>query len=49
LLFQPYAEELAQRARALQPKRILETAAGTGVVTQALHDALPEAEIDDDC
>ena len=25
--------------------RILETAAGTGVVTQALHEALPDAEI----
>ena len=45
LIFQPYADELAERARALQPKRILETAAGTGVVTQALHEALPEAEI----
>jgi ubiquinone/menaquinone biosynthesis C-methylase UbiE len=45
LIFQPYADELAERARALQPRRILETAAGTGVVTQALHEALPDAEI----
>ena len=45
LIFQPYADELARRASALRPKRILETAAGTGVVTQALHDALPDAEI----
>ncbi|HKH29194.1 MAG TPA: class I SAM-dependent methyltransferase, partial [Sphingomicrobium sp.] len=45
LLFGPYAEQVAQRAAALRPKRILETAAGTGVVTQALHRALPEAEI----
>jgi ubiquinone/menaquinone biosynthesis C-methylase UbiE len=45
LIFQPYAEELAERARRLQPHRILETAAGTGVVTNALHEALPEAEI----
>lgn len=45
LLFRPYAEQVAQRASALRPRRILETAAGTGVVTQALHDALPEAEI----
>jgi ubiquinone/menaquinone biosynthesis C-methylase UbiE len=45
LLFQPYADELAKRAAALQPKRILETAAGTGVVTQALSSALPNAEI----
>lgn len=45
LVFRPYAEAVADRARALQPRRILETAAGTGVVTQALHRALPEAEI----
>jgi ubiquinone/menaquinone biosynthesis C-methylase UbiE len=45
LLFRPYAEELASRAARLQPGRILETAAGTGVVTAALHDALPDAEI----
>ena len=45
LIFQPYADELAQRAALLRPGRILETAAGTGVVTQALHGALPDAEI----
>src|SRR5690349_8452340 len=45
LLFRPYAEELAARAKALQPKRILETAAGTGVVTAALAQALPGADI----
>lgn len=44
-LFEPYAEDLAARARALGPKRILETAAGTGIVTAALARALPEAEI----
>lgn len=45
LIFQPYADELARRARHLQPRQILETAAGTGVVTRALHEALPAAEI----
>jgi SAM-dependent methyltransferase len=45
LLFRPYAEELARRAQALHPGRILETAAGTGAVTEALHSALPEASI----
>ena len=45
LLFRPYAEELAKRAAALKPQRILETAAGTGVVTNALAKALPDAEI----
>ena len=45
LIFRPYADELARRARALAPGRILETAAGTGAVTQALHEALPDASI----
>ncbi len=45
LLFRPYAEELARRAQRLGPKRILETAAGTGAVTQALHQSLPDADI----
>ena len=45
LLFEAYAEDLAGRAAALQPSKILETAAGTGVVTAALYDALPGAAI----
>lgn len=45
LLFRPYAEVVADRAKALSPSRILETAAGTGIVTEALHRALPKAEI----
>jgi len=45
LIFRPYAEELARRAREFRPRRVLETAAGTGVVTQALQEALPDAEI----
>ena len=45
LLFAPYAELVADRAKAFNPKRILETAAGTGVVTEQLHRTLPEAEI----
>jgi ubiquinone/menaquinone biosynthesis C-methylase UbiE len=45
LLFRPYAEQTAQRAQALSPRHILETAAGTGVVTESLHSALPTAEI----
>jgi len=45
LFFRPYAELVAERARILQPRRILETAAGTGVVTETLHRALPDAEI----
>ena len=45
MVFAPYAEIVAARARAFQPARILETAAGTGIVTAALHAALPDAEI----
>ena len=45
LLFRPYARQLADRAKAFAPTRILETAAGTGVVTAALAEALPDAEI----
>ena len=45
LLFRPYAEEMAKRVKALQPRRILETAAGTGVVTAALVDALPDDRV----
>ena len=45
MLFEPYARDLAGRAAAIQPARILETAAGTGIVTAALAEALPETEI----
>ena len=45
MLFEPYASDLAERAARLTPRRILETAAGTGVVTEALLSALPEAAI----
>ena len=45
LLFRPYAELLAARAVQFQPRSILETAAGTGVVTDMLARTLPDAEI----
>jgi ubiquinone/menaquinone biosynthesis C-methylase UbiE len=45
LIFAPYAEEVAGRAKSIMPGHVLETAAGTGVVTEALHRALPDAEI----
>lgn len=45
LLFAPYAALVAERAGDLQPSDILETAAGTGVVTEAIHRALPDAQI----
>jgi ubiquinone/menaquinone biosynthesis C-methylase UbiE len=45
LLFEPYAKLVAERAARLQPARILETAAGTGIVTRAVSQALPQAQI----
>lgn len=45
LVFAPYAKLVAERAAEFQPQRILETAAGTGVVTDELHRALPESGI----
>jgi ubiquinone/menaquinone biosynthesis C-methylase UbiE len=36
LIFEPYAVDMAQRAASLSPGAVLETAAGTGVVTRAL-------------
>ena len=45
LLFQPFAEEAARRVQGWNPRRILETAAGTGIVTAALEAALPDAKI----
>ncbi len=45
LLFEPYAADVAERAKRLGAKEILETAAGTGIVTEAIHRALPDADI----
>ena len=46
LIFAFYAEDLAARVAARAPARVLEIAAGTGVVTRALATALPaSAEI----
>ena len=42
LIFQPYADDLARRVATRPPRRVLEIAAGTGVVTRALDTALPE-------
>lgn len=40
LLFEPYAVDIAMRIAALAPPRLLETAAGTGVVTRELERVL---------
>src|SRR4029078_4608538 len=41
LIFESYARDISQRAAALSPKAVLETAAGSGVVTRALARTLP--------
>jgi predicted O-methyltransferase YrrM len=45
LIFEPYAADLATRVAVRHPSRVLETAAGTGVVTRTMANALP-AQID---
>jgi len=41
LIFEPYALDLAQRVTKANPQNVLETAAGTGVVTRAIASVLP--------
>jgi ubiquinone/menaquinone biosynthesis C-methylase UbiE len=41
LIFEPYARDLAKRVAARAPRDVLETAAGTGVLTRAMAALLP--------
>ncbi len=43
LLFQPYADDIAARLSSMTQGRLLETAAGTGIVTATLRAALPQS------
>jgi ubiquinone/menaquinone biosynthesis C-methylase UbiE len=43
VMFQPYAEEAARRAAALNPSDVLEIAAGSGIVTRELRNRIPAA------
>jgi SAM-dependent methyltransferase len=43
LIFEPYAADLVNRLASRSPTRVLEIAAGTGVVTRALASVLPES------
>ena len=45
LIFEPYAADLMHRLRARRLSRVLEIAAGTGVVTRALASGLPESVV----
>ena len=40
-IFEDYADDLARRVAAARPARVLEIAAGTGIVTRKLRNALP--------
>lgn len=44
-VFRPFAADLAERAARLNPGRVLEIAAGTGVLTAELVAALPDADV----
>jgi len=41
-LFQDFADDLAQRVLHVRPNKVLEMAAGTGIVTRKLRDLLPD-------
>ncbi len=41
LIFEPYARDLAERLAKVKPQEVLETAAGTGVLTRAIVSRLP--------
>jgi ubiquinone/menaquinone biosynthesis C-methylase UbiE len=43
LIFESYARDLARRVAATKPQDVLETAAGTGVLTRAMASCLPPA------
>jgi SAM-dependent methyltransferase len=45
VLFVDYADDLARRVAARSPRRVLETAAGTGILTRRLRDLLPAARL----
>lgn len=45
LIFKPYAVELAERVSRLKPGAVLETAAGTGVLTREMAAVLPGTRI----
>ncbi|MER7923482.1 MULTISPECIES: class I SAM-dependent methyltransferase [unclassified Streptomyces] len=45
VFFRPFAADLAARAAALRPRKVLELAAGTGALTSALLTAVPTASV----
>jgi ubiquinone/menaquinone biosynthesis C-methylase UbiE len=45
MIFVDYAADMATRVAARSPSRVLETAAGTGILTRRLRDLLPRARL----
>jgi SAM-dependent methyltransferase len=45
VLFADYAVQMAEWVAKAAPARVLETAAGTGIVTRALHEKMPKAAL----
>jgi ubiquinone/menaquinone biosynthesis C-methylase UbiE len=45
VIFVDYAADMARRVASLAPARVLEMAAGTGIVTRLLRDLLPESTL----
>lgn len=45
VIFEPYAQETAQRLAKMEPARVLEIACGTGVLTRAMATRLPASSI----
>jgi SAM-dependent methyltransferase len=43
MIFEPYALDITQRLAALEPRRVLEVAAGTGAVTRTMAAQLPQS------
>lgn len=41
VIFADFSADMAQRVKALDPKLVVETAAGTGILTRAMRDVLP--------
>jgi len=41
LLFEPFAADIADRVARRRPRKVLEIAAGTGIVSRAMMDRLP--------
>lgn len=41
VIFADFSADMAQRVKALNPKLVVETAAGTGILTRAMRDVLP--------